>query len=397
MKKLTNIITFLIQAVLLIMVISTIVLLFKFENDFKFFQTQNEEESFIILLVYLLLFYPYRLTLILTFYSIWICLAILCFPITCFICINWCICPCFKNIRKNLKNYLKRVTCKFLIGSLDFFHLFICFKNCMPGCVDHFQPCLDVMGLIVDFLLFLSSFAVGGFIESQRVKGGNIAPVVILFLTCVPLLAMFVINVIRFRRNQKVSARIRDIFKSEELKFSDNVLKVFYEDSMGSKKCAFDNDCKRTDPEHRMKYHKKTDVFKLNKYDPDGCGNIVIGFHQTSIDRVRSIIQSEMQLSPAGWLGKGIYFTTSIQATNEKANNTGSIIIAEIDLGKVDEVNQTVRSSNPIRDGYQTRYLNHPDGQLKDEFIIRDPRQIKRYVVVVFKKTALEYRKNMKV
>lgn len=283
---------------------------------------------------------------------------------------------------------LWRITTKFLAGSLDIFHLLFCFQNCMPICLDHIQPCLDVLGLCLDVCLLLVTFSLGVFIATQRKSGGNVAPVVCFFLQCLPLAVILLVNVIRFRRNRKVSARVRDIFRVE-----DNVnVRVFYEDIIGGKECPFGNDCENTYAEHRVKYHKDNEVFKLKEFKE--YHNIVVGFHQTSIENVKLIIKSTIRPSSEGWIGSGIYFATNFAATENKANNKGATLVAKIHLGKVEELQDrpATRSAIGIANGYNSRYLHHDKGPKFDEFIIRDASQIEEYVVVVSKSAVKEYR-----
>ena len=203
----------------------------------------------ILVIVYLLFFLPF--------------LLIYCF-VSEFVFYFSCLCCCierdsFSSVKRVLRKNLWRITTKFLAGSLDIFHLLFCFQNCMPICLDHIQPCLDVLGLLKDVALICFTIGLGVFIVTRRISGGNVAPVVCFFLQCLPLAVILLVNVIRFRRNRKVSARVRDIFRVE-----DNVnVRVFYEDSIGGKECLFGNDCEYTYAELRVKYNKDNEVFKL--------------------------------------------------------------------------------------------------------------------------------------
>lgn len=101
-----------------------------------------------------------------------------------------------------------------------------------------------------------------------------------------------------------------------------------------------------------------------------------------------------MRESGSGLLGSGIYFATNIEATDLKARQKGAILVAEIDLGKVDELNlrPLTATANQIADGFNTKYLHHSRGPHYDEFIIRNADQIKQYVVVVSKDAVKLYR-----
>ena len=276
----------------------------------------------------------------------------------------------------------------FLVGSLDIINMFFCFQNCMPLCVDNIQLCLDVLSLCLDVCLLLATYSLGViFIETKRINGGNIVLVVCFFSQCLPLTILLISNVIFFIRTRKVSARVRGIFRK------DNVpVRVFYEDSIGLKKCSSGDDCENTEPKHRVKYHKREDVFKLEKFDENN--NIVVGFHQTSIENVKKIIKSTIRPSSEGWIGSGIYFATNFAATDKKANKKGATLVAKIDLGKVDELyaRPSRSSANQISYECETRYWHHDNGPKYDQFIIRNSTQIKEYVVVVSKSAAKLFR-----
>ena len=389
MVKDLNIFTTLCSISLFILAIVFISVLSSSEDDYKF----DDNEQIIGLLTFISFFNSFRTEIVILlyiyffipFFFLYICADIF---YGC-LCVHCCIKPqSYYKAKRTLKKNLCRNTTKFLGGSLDIFHMFFCFKNCMPKCVDSIQPCLDVLGLCLDVCLLLVTFSLAIFLATQRKSGGNAAPVVCFFLQCLPLAVILLVNVIRFRRNRNVSARVRDIFRVE-----DNVnVRVFYEDSIGGKECPFDDDCENTEPKHRVKYHKREDVFKLEKFDENN--NIVVGFHQTSIENVKLIIKSTIRPSSEGWIGSGIYFATNFAATENKANNKGATLVARIHLGKVEEleVKPSRRSAIGISDGYNSRYLHHDNGPKSDEFIIRDASQIEEYVVVVSKSAVKEYR-----
>ena len=378
---------------LLILSIVFMCVLIAFQKDYKF--GDNKKDQWLITGILIIFSYinSYRMTILVIVYLLFFLpFVLLYFLVSEFVYYACCVCcwidrKSFSKAKLRLKKNLLRNTIKLLAGSLDLFHLFFCFQNGMPLCVDRIQPLMDFVGLLKDVGLIFLTISIGVFLETKRISGGNIAPVVCFFVQCLPLAVMLVVNAIRFKRTRKVSARVRDVFSEE-----DNVkVRVFYEDLIGAKECPFDDDCDNTEPKHRVKYHKREDVFKLEMFDEND--NIVVGFHQTSLDNVKNIIKSTIRPSSEGWIGSGIYFATNFAATENKANNKGATLVAKIQLGKVEELRRkpTSRSANKIAEGCNSRYLHH-DSPKYDEFIIRDATQIKEYVVVVTKNAVKEYR-----
>ncbi|CAF1022604.1 unnamed protein product [Adineta ricciae] len=113
-----------------------------------------------------------------------------------------------------------------------------------------------------------------------------------------------------------------------------------------------------------------------------------IGFHQTSVQAAASIAHSDFLISnkPPQMLGFGIYFARSQASTLGKARHGGAIICAEIRMGKVLQVTKDeldkVRNTDSWWDEYDTVYYNHVD-EIRDEFCIKSPEQILRWVIVV--------------
>ena len=387
------------SVLLLILAIGFIVALYFTKDDYTFSEDNKRKNKFIILfLICITLLNAYRLVIVIIVYVLFFLPFLIIYHLVSEFVYYVCCLRCWIDRRSYLKGKLRlrknlnRNTAKFLAGSLDIFHFFFCFQNCMPLCVDHIQSCLDFLGLCKDVLLLAITMCLSWFIEKKRINGGNLAPILIFSSQCVPLVIILISNIIRFKRIRKVSPRVRDIFAGEEQGVD---VRVFIEDSIDSGNCMYDEDCEKTEPEHRLKCHKKDHVFKLEKFHE--TNNIVIGFHQTSIENVKKIINGAIQASSEGWIGSGIYFATNFAATETKANHKGATLVAKIQLGRVEELRVTpfTRSSIQIADGYNSRYLHHTNGPKFDEFIIRDASQIKEYVVVMSKKEVKKYRDSL--
>ncbi|CAF2883081.1 unnamed protein product [Rotaria sp. Silwood2] len=93
-------------------------------------------------------------------------------------------------------------------------------------------------------------------------------------------------------------------------------------------------------------------------------------------------------MTPPQMLGFGVYFARSIAHTENKARHAGALICAEIRMSRVKEVTRneihTVQNSNTWWKDYDTVYFNHQNDD-RDEFCIKDPAQILRWVIVVDK------------
>jgi hypothetical protein len=190
----------------------------------------------------------------------------------------------------------------------------------------------------------------------------------------------------------KVSASVHDIFKPEHGKSISKQAKVIRTESyLGYKFCLQGNECDIVDPQHRIMCHDRNSIFKFKQDATE-----VIGYHQTSILNAQKIVRDAMRSSSEGWLGRGIYFANNIHVTSTKANNSGAIICARIKVSNVENLNAPplYRSSDIISTGYDCKYLHHPNGEAKDEFIVRDASQIIEYVIVVFRKAVDDFRKD---
>lgn len=127
---------------------------------------------------------------------------------------------------------------------------------------------------------------------------------------------------------------------------------------------------------HVIMYHSGN-----TRYPPEQTkdNQIVVGFHQTSHAAAYSIAKSEMRPSETGWIGPGIYFATSLDHTEFKANQFGAYICAKVDLGKTKRIKDPKEWSTA--DTCDTVYYEHPRGA--DEFCVRHKRQIRSWIIVV--------------
>ncbi|UJR24471.1 hypothetical protein I4U23_005846 [Adineta vaga] len=150
-----------------------------------------------------------------------------------------------------------------------------------------------------------------------------------------------------------------------------------------SSRCSHGENCSSRDLYHVIMYHSGN-----TKYSPEKTqdGQIVIGFHQTSHKFASMIAKNNFEPSPKGWIGPGVYFATSLNHTEFKANQFGAYICARVDLGK------TKRITDPTLwktvEGYDTIYYEHPFGA--DEFCVKSKRQILSWIIVVNQDPNLE-------
>lgn len=153
--------------------------------------------------------------------------------------------------------------------------------------------------------------------------------------------------------------------------------------------------CKSKDPLHYVKCHIN-ETFKLKKFEnaakDDFSKNVVIGFHQTTIESAKNILEKYFLPGKSGMLGPGIYFAINKDATEFKSlHKGGAYFCASISLGKV----QITKDLTTIQPEYNSLYLNHRDGHKKDEFIITNAKQIREYVIVISKEKLEDYKKKM--
>ena len=157
--------------------------------------------------------------------------------------------------------------------------------------------------------------------------------------------------------------------------------------------CPKNQTCPDRTLEHILIYHSR-DYKPQERYrnlSETELGNTrYIGFHQTDAEAAVSIAHSDFKISTnprTTMLGQGVYFARSLDATSGKANNTGAVICAEINMGRVKYVGQ--EAHNDIYQGtngwwaeYDTMYYCHDDDN-RDEFCVKSPNQILKWVMVV--------------
>lgn len=396
-----NFITCIIQIAELLLTCSFLICFQKFENDYKNLTDGdlslwlwNNRTWIYVTINGLSIAYSYRTIIFLIMCIPFIFLFLFLLIVSIVTVELKCMKKILQKIFHNVPIFISRALGRFFCGSLDFFHLFFCFQRCMPSIIDDLQPILDSLSLFIDFILFFSIIVFGILLTMNLKPDGNMVPIILFYSQLIPHILGLIINIARFKLNLTVSARVRDIFRPDGMDSHKKAQIIVFEDAVGVKQCAFRNRCKITDPVHRVRYHKKKEIFKLDRFSESGKGNFVVGFHQTSIESARNIIATYMKESSQGMLGKGIYFATNMEATNSKATDKGAILVAEICLKKVEVLYERPEQSrtNRILDGFDTRYFHDRRDPIHDEFIIRKSDQIKQYVVVVNKKEAREYR-----
>ncbi|CAF1256198.1 unnamed protein product [Adineta ricciae] len=141
-------------------------------------------------------------------------------------------------------------------------------------------------------------------------------------------------------------------------------------------RCAKGNNCTSRNLYHVIMYHSGN-----TRYPPEQTedNQTVVGFHQTSHKFASLIAQDNLRASSDGWIGPGIYFATSLNHTEFKANQFGAYICAKVNLGK------TKRITDPkewrSKEKYDTIYYAHPLGA--DEFCVHTPAQIHSWIIVI--------------
>ena len=140
--------------------------------------------------------------------------------------------------------------------------------------------------------------------------------------------------------------------------------------------CKKGNRCPSRNLFHVILYHSSD-----TRYSPDQTktGQFVVGFHQTNHDAAYSIALSGFEPSKKGMLGKGVYFATSLNHTEFKANQFGAYICAEVHLGSIERTTQ--RGGHEKDEKYDTIYYEHPTGA--DEFCVHNTDQIRSWVILI--------------
>ncbi|CAM4741324.1 unnamed protein product [Rotaria magnacalcarata] len=141
-------------------------------------------------------------------------------------------------------------------------------------------------------------------------------------------------------------------------------------------RCDKGNACLSRNLYHVIIFHSGN-----TRYPPDQTKDhqIVVGFHQTSHVAAYAIAQSELKGSKTGWIGPGIYFATSLDHTEFKANKFGAYICAKVDLGKTKRITDPAEWSKA--DHHDTVYYEHPRGA--DEFCVHSSRQILSWIILI--------------
>ncbi|CAF2953219.1 unnamed protein product [Rotaria sp. Silwood2] len=140
--------------------------------------------------------------------------------------------------------------------------------------------------------------------------------------------------------------------------------------------CDKEKDCLSRNLYHVIMYHSGS-----TRYPPEQTmdNQIVVGFHQTSHAAAYSIAKTRLEPSKNGWIGPGIYFATSLNHTEFKANQFGAYICAKVDLGKTKRITDPNNWSSG--DQCDTVYYEHPRNA--DEFCVRNSQQIRSWIIVI--------------
>jgi hypothetical protein len=220
--------------------------------------------------------------------------------------------------------------------------------------------------------------------------------VIIYFFNSGLFFAHVLIEIYRLVQAQRVQSTIRDIFAAD-VKFDPKALTMISEDQLGSLVCANYTTCMIADSQHRAFSHPK-EIFKIKftscDYKQKGA-NIVIGFHQTTIESAKSILTTSFRPSPSGMIGKGIYFANNYDITEHKRNQStegGAIFCARVDLGKVFEMSDKT-DNRDLSKYFNSKYLHHAGGAQYDEFVVYSDEQIVDYVIIVESKAIDSYRR----
>ena len=147
--------------------------------------------------------------------------------------------------------------------------------------------------------------------------------------------------------------------------------------------------CSNRNLEHLIIFH--SDDYKPQKRWGLLSGDeakVYVGFHRTTAEAAVAITHSEFLPStkPPQMLGFGVYFARSIARAGAKARFDGALICAEVRMGRVKQVTRRqihkVSNSKAWWKNFDTVYFNH-ENEAQDEFCVKDPEQILRWVIVV--------------
>lgn len=247
---------------------------------------------------------------------------------------------------------------------------------------------------LVRYLIYLVSVVVIFLVELLSLNS-NQNLLIIYVINSLLFLFNVMIEIYRIVQSHRVDETIRDIFSSD-VKFSGKAVAMISEEQLDSMVCAQLSECLILDTQHRAFAHAKQ-LFKIQfqdvPYNKRGV-NLMIGFHQTTIEAAKSILLTGFRSSKSGMLGPGIYFANNYDVTEHKRNQStegGAIFCAKIDMGKVYEMND---KNNEINYGryFNSKYLHHAGGVVYDEFVVYNDSQILEYTLIVEMNAINNYR-----
>ncbi|CAF1225538.1 unnamed protein product [Adineta steineri] len=198
----------------------------------------------------------------------------------------------------------------------------------------------------------------------------------------IPSLWLLIVEYLHYRRlwfhyHPDVSSDEKREYDSHHLRFLPLALTNDQQTSHWQKsRCNKENNCLSRNLYHVIMYHSSN-----TKYPPEQTtdNQIVIGFHQTSHAFAASIAKTNFKPGQSGWIGPGIYFATSLDHTEFKANHFGAYICAKVNLGKTRRI--TAPQQWPSTEDCDTVYYQHPIGA--DEFCVHDPKQILSWIILI--------------
>ncbi|KAA6402919.1 MAG: hypothetical protein EZS28_001560 [Streblomastix strix] len=112
--------------------------------------------------------------------------------------------------------------------------------------------------------------------------------------------------------------------------------------------------------------------------------NIVDGYHQTSREAARQIIQTGFRPGTGGIAGGGIYFALNVEDTNRKAHQKGVILKCQVDIGRTKIMKQMepqLTGEQLKKQGYDSVYFpaNYMNTNLNlPEYVIYDSNRVKK-------------------
>jgi hypothetical protein len=157
--------------------------------------------------------------------------------------------------------------------------------------------------------------------------------------------------------------------------------------TLGNEPCSR-TPCDNRELEHILIYHYSDHRPQQRWPEISDQTNIYVGVHRRGANAVIGIAHNGMPLSEKKpqMLGFGIYFARSIEDTKGKARQTGAIICATIQMGKVRVIEKqdipSVSDTNAWHQEYDTIYYKHMDPR-RDEFCIKSADQIREWVIVI--------------